>query len=310
MYNIMNNSADYQTDLASYNNEIASEFAKRDERTAAMRGQLERQKDERIANLTDKGKDFESAAREWLEAGLGGGAAAKEILSGGKNVRKLGRGIAKLGQKGYKAVQQFRQNQPFQEGEEEPGIELPGGEPEGDLGGESMNEPVTETGEQETNLFGKTNDPRYNQRAQEGNNGTQEEEKTSNDTEELKEDTEETKEDTPDNNENNSSNAADDATEDATQDVEKSVTQGVEDEGADLGGELASDSLLDFLGPIGWAVGGGLAIAGVVEEVVNANKSHNASEQAEKLRNQAVNVRPQPVNISGSYVAPSKSAIY
>ena len=57
----MNNSADYQTDLASYNNEIASEFAKGDEKTAAMRGQLERKKDERVANLASKGKDAENA---------------------------------------------------------------------------------------------------------------------------------------------------------------------------------------------------------------------------------------------------------
>lgn len=98
----MNNYQDYQTDLGSYNNEIASEFAKRDERTAAMRGQLERKKDERVANLAGQSTEFENAAREWLEGGLGGGAAAGEILSGGKNIRKLGRGLAKLGQKGYK----------------------------------------------------------------------------------------------------------------------------------------------------------------------------------------------------------------
>ncbi len=296
MYNIMNNSANFQSDLASYNNEIASEFQRRDARTAAMRGQLERKKDERVANLVGEAKEYEDSAREFLEGGFSAGSLAKELITGAPNVRKLGRGLAKLGQKGFNAAQKLGQNQPFNEGEpEEPGIEMRSQQPEGDLGGESMNEPVSETGADETNIFGRTDDPRYNARAQEGKDGTQEE-KTS-------EDVEETKQDTPDSNEN----AGEDIEEDATQDVEKSVTKTAEE---DLGEELLGDSLLDFLGPVGWAVGISLGVGGLVEEVVNANKSHNASEQAQNLRNQVVNVKPQPVNLSGSYVAASKQTIY
>ena len=99
----MNNYQDYQTDLGSYNNEIASEFQRRDARTAAMRGQLERKKDERIANLTDKGKEFADSSREFLEGGLGGGAAAKEIISGAPNVRKL----YKAGKAGFNAAKNY-----------------------------------------------------------------------------------------------------------------------------------------------------------------------------------------------------------
>ena len=131
----MNNYQDYQTDLGSYNNEIASEFAKRDERTAAMRGQLERKKDERVANLAAKGSDAENAAREWLEGGLGGGIAAKEVISGAPNVRKLFRAR----KRGFNAAKNFIDErrgrqieigseddvQPEGEATEEPEIDIP-----------------------------------------------------------------------------------------------------------------------------------------------------------------------------------------
>ena len=322
----MNNYQDYQTDLGSYNNEIAGEFAKRDERTAAMRGQLERQKDERVNNLTDVGKDFESASREWLEGGLGGGIAANEIISGGKNVRKLYR----AGKAGFNAAKNYiserrGRQMNIEDDDEAPGEPQPQGEAteevdtpnnSGEVEMTTRQQPDVEMTtreqptEEEPGLFeDEVQDPGESEFStepveQSGNYGGDFEDTNSSPF---------TRAD-PQDAETNLRRVPDSDTTASPSDGAEDIAQGAEEEGtdlgADLGGEIASDSVLDFLGPVGWLVGGGLAIAGVAEEIINANKAHNASEQAANLRSQAVNVRAQPMNISGSYVAPSKSAIY
>lgn len=263
----MNNYQDYQTDLGSYNSEIASEFVKRDERTAAMRGQLERQKDERIANLTDKGKDFESASREWLEAGLGGGAAAKEILSGGKNVRKLYR----AGKAGFNAAKNYinqrrGRQMNIEDDDEAPGEPQPQGEATEEIDTPSNSGEVEMTTRQQPDVEMTTRE----QPTEEEPGPFEDEVEDPGESEFSTEPVERTGRFGDDIDDTNSSPFTRADPQDAETNLrrvpesdnpatpntaENSAVQGAEEEGidlgADLGGELASDSLLDLLGPIG-----------------------------------------------------------
>ena len=95
---------------------------------------------------------------------------------------------------------------------------------------------------------------------------------------------------------------------DAASTVGKAAETGVED-AAEEGGELvAEEAVADSLGPIGWLVGAGLAIGGVVSAIGSSNDDAAAKQQQHLA--DAVQLPKSPaVNFAGKLVVPVHSAV-
>ena len=116
--------------------------------------------------------------------------------------------------------------------------------------------------------------------------------------------------------------SADNAAQSASQEAQSESSQGITDAakatetaapeveaGAEEGGELvAEEAVADSLGPVGWLVGAGLAIAGVVSAVGSSNDNAAANQQQHLA--DAVQLPKSPaVNFAGKLVVPVHSAV-
>ena len=120
----------------------------------------------------------------------------------------------------------------------------------------------------------------------------------------------------------NETKSADNAAQSASQEAQSESSQGITDAakatetaapeveaGAEEGGELvAEEAVADSLGPVGWLVGAGLAIAGVVSAVGSSNDNAAANQQQHLA--DAVQLPKSPaVNFAGKLVVPVHSAV-
>ena len=312
----MNNPYEYQTDLGGYNSELNSIINQRAERLAAVRSGMEYRRDSKVAQLQSKAGGLESSAREFLEGGIGGGLGAKELISGAPNIRKgyanLKKGVNFVKRKfnEYKANQTNQaddtanEEQPVQEDETQSPVE--------------EQEPPSQTSnlssaDREVDIFEGTGrdgtNPSDYARGQAGQRVRAKLDDEANQetaTEETQGETDATDDVTGE-----TSDVTGDVTGDVTSNVTSDVTDDVVDDALKtIGTDLGESSFLDWLGPIGWAVGAGMAVTGVVEEVNKAQAAERATEEANKVRKQNINPSIAPVNFSGSYVAPVKTTVY
>lgn len=296
----MNNPYEYQTDLGGYNSELNSIINQRAERLATIRSGMEYKRASKVAQLQSKAGGLESSAREFLEGGIGGGLGAKEMISGFPNVRKgyanLKKSVNFVKKKynEYKANQDNQaddtanEEQPVQEDETQSPVEEQ--EPPSSSGDVEMTESRTPYGGD----FEDTNSSPFTRSVEQDPETSARRLQTSNATEETQGETDATGDVTGE-------------TGDVTGDVADDL---VDDTLKTIGTDLGESSALDWLGPIGWVVGAGMAVAGVVEEVNKAQAAERATEQANKVRKQVINPKLPQSNFSGSYVAPVKTTVY
>ena len=299
----------YQNDLGGYNSEINSIINRRAERLNVMRSGMEYKRASKVAELEDKSRGLESSAREFLEGGIGGGLGAKEMIQGFPNVKK---GIASF-KKSVKFVRnkynQYKSNQQNQaddtaneeQPEETETTQTPVEEQEPPSQTSNLN-----SADREVDIFEGTGrdgaNPSDYSRGEAGQRV-----RTKLDDEGNQETaTEETPEETE---------AATDDVTGETSDITSNITKDVTDDVVDdtlktIGTDLGESSVFDWLGPLGWVVGAGMAVAGVVEEVNKAQASERASEQANIARKQTINPSLPKPDFSGSYVAPVATSAY
>jgi len=300
----MNNPYEYQTDLGGYNSELNSIINQRAERLATIRSGMEYKRSSKVAQLQSKAGGLESSAREFLEGGIGGGLGAKEMIQGFPNVKKGYANLKKSVNFVKKKYNEYKANQDNQ-ADDTANEEQPVQEDETQSPVEEQ-EPPSQTSnlnsaDREVDIFEGTGrdgtNPSDYARGQAGQRV-----RTKLDDEANQETaTEETQGET-------------DATGDVTGET-GDVTGDVADDLVDdtlktIGTDLGESSALDWLGPIGWVVGAGMAVAGVVEEVNKAQAAERATEQANKVRKQVINPKLPQSNFSGSYVAPVKTTVY